>query len=71
MKKFRIEEEHIMILKKGFLVLKQLQHSSIIKYRALHIEKSQNCGYVVMDYFPYPNISECKIKEEADIKAVV
>lgn len=60
-----------MVLKKSFLVLKQLQHPSIIKYRALHIESSQNCAYVVMDYFPFPSISECKIKDEAELKIVV
>ncbi len=51
-------------LKKSYINLKELDHPSIIKYRALHIEKDQHCAFLVMDYIPHKNLAECELKNE-------
>ena len=45
-------------LKKSYINLKALDHPSIIKYRALHIEKEQHCAFLVMDYIPHKDLAE-------------
>lgn len=64
MKRFRLEEENVLELKKSYINLKELDHPSIIKYRALHIEKDQHCAFLVMDYIPHKNLAECELKNE-------
>lgn len=47
-KKFRIEEEHIMELKKNFIDMKELNHESICKYRGLYFDKNSRFAFLIM-----------------------
>ena len=64
-----MDEEHILELKRNFLSIKQLRNQSIIKYHALYFDLRKGLAYLVMEYFPYPNLSELKTLEEEVIVA--
>jgi serine/threonine protein kinase len=53
-----MDDEHIFELKKNFLNIKQLRHSSIIKYHALYFDLKKSISYLVMEYFPFPNLTQ-------------
>ena len=33
-----------------------LSHPNIIKYKSIYLHPSQNKAFLVMEYFPYPNL---------------
>lgn len=70
-KKFKHEEEHILELKKNFIYLKELHHSSIIEYRALYFDPKQRCTYLVMEYFNHPSLAEVTISDEEELITIV
>lgn len=53
-----MDEEHILELKRNFLSICQLKHPSIIKYHALYFDLKKHVAYLVMEHFPYPNLTE-------------
>jgi cyclin-dependent kinase-like len=69
-KKFKFEEEHILELKRNFINLKELRHSSIIRYKALYLDLKQHCAYLVMECFDKPSLAEINISSEEEIKLV-
>ena len=60
-----------MELKRNFFYLKELRHPSIIKYKALYLDLQQHCAYLIMECFDKPSLSECKIKDEEELKGIV
>ena len=55
-KKLKIEEEHILELKRNFINLKEIRHPSIIKYKALYLDLQQHCAYLIMECFDKPSL---------------
>lgn len=55
-KKFKVEQEHILGLKRDFITLKELNHSSVCRYKALYFDQNQRGAYLVMEYLPYPSL---------------
>ena len=51
-----MDEEHILELKKNFLSIKNLRHPNIIKYHALYFDLKKHLAYLIMEYYPYPNL---------------
>ena len=58
----RIEHENIVTIKRDYITLKELDHPSICKYKALYIEKSSRVAYLVMEYVPYPPLDRKSIE---------
>lgn len=58
-----MEPEHILELKRNFINIKNLRHSSIIKYYALYFDLNKRLAYLVMEYFPFDNLSDHQIKD--------
>lgn len=63
-KKLKIEEEHVLELKRNFINLKELRHPSIIKYKALYLDLKQHCAFLIMECFDKPSLLEWKAKGE-------
>lgn len=53
-----MDEEHILELKRNFLSIRQLRHPSIIKYHALYFDLKKLVAYLIMEHFPYPNLTD-------------
>jgi serine/threonine protein kinase len=66
-----LDDEQVLELKKSYINLKELDHPSIIKYRALHIDQDQHCAFLVMDYIPYPSLADYQPKDEAELRHIV
>ena len=71
MKKFKVEEEHILELKRNFINIEKLSHESICGYKALYFEGRRRFAFLVMEYFPFPNLAECALHSEGELKVVV
>lgn len=56
----RGDEEMIRIAKKTFKILKEVQHSSIVKAKYLFLDEQHEKIYLVMDYFPFPSVASIK-----------
>jgi hypothetical protein len=56
-KKFKVEEEHILELKRNFLNIEKLSHGAICGYRALYFDGRQRFAFLVMDYLPFPSLA--------------
>jgi serine/threonine protein kinase len=67
-KSFRIEDEHLPMLRSTFLAMHQLSHVGIIKYKALYIDNQKMVGWLVMELADFPSLDEAKPKTEEDIK---
>ena len=70
-KKIKFEEEHILDLKRNFINLKELRHPSIIQYRALYLDLSQHCAFLVMECFHRPSLGEAVLRSEQELRHVV
>lgn len=57
-KKFRLEEEHILQLKKCYVNFQSLNHPSVIKYRALYFDQDQRSAFLVMDYVEHKSLED-------------
>jgi len=51
-----------MGLKTNFINMKQLQHHSIIKYKAIYLNSKNRICHLVMEYFPHPSLALLKKK---------
>lgn len=56
-KMISMDEEHILELKKNFLSIKHLRHPNIIRYHALYFDLKKSVAYLVMEHFPFPNLT--------------
>lgn len=65
-----MDEEHILELKKNFLSIKHLRHPAIIKYHALYFDLHKHVAYLVMEYFPFPNLLEIALPDEQELKTI-
>jgi len=70
-KKFKVEEEHILELKRNFINIEKLSHNAICGYRALYFDSRQRFAFLVIEYFPFPNLAECPLHSEEELKSVV
>ena len=43
-------------IKKSFIFIKNLRNTSIIKYHALYFDIKKRLAFLVMEYFPFPNL---------------
>jgi serine/threonine protein kinase len=62
-KKFVFEKEHILELKRSFLVMRELQNPSVCTYKALYIDHKIRVAYLVMEYLPYPSLAKAQIDD--------
>lgn len=51
-----MEQEHIIDIKKSFIFIKNFRNKSIIKYHALYFDLNKRLAFLIMEYFPYPNL---------------
>jgi len=65
-----MELEHILELKRNFISIKNLRHPSIIKYHALYFDLNKHLAYLIMEYFPFENINDLDIKDEAELRTI-
>lgn len=65
-----MELEHILELKRNFISIKSLRHPSIIKYHALYFDLNKHLAYLIMEYFPFENINDLAIKDEAELRTI-
>lgn len=70
-KKFCVEREHILELKKSFIIMKELKHNSICHYKALYFDKNQRVAYLIMEYLPLPSLADYKPTSEKELKYIV
>ena len=59
-----MDDEQIAYLKKNFINIESLNHPSIIKYKGMYFEEKKSLCYLIMEYFPFPNLLETKIESE-------
>ena len=52
----KLDQEHILYLKKNFVDIKSLKHPNVLYYRALFFEPKSSKCYLVMDYVPFPDL---------------
>ncbi len=69
-KKITMEPEHILELKRNFISIKNLRHPSIIKYHALYFDLNKHLAYLIMEYFPFQNLNDLVIKDEAELRTI-
>lgn len=67
----RMDEEHMLFLKKNFKDIYSLDHPNIIKYRNMYLDlKNQTC-FLVMDYENNPSLSEYKDLKVEEVKLII
>jgi len=52
----KMDEEHILFLKKNFKEIHALDHPNIVKYRTMYLDLKNKICYLVMDYETHPNL---------------
>lgn len=58
-------------MKKEFIALKELNHSSLCRYKGLYIKKKMRTAYLVMEFCEFPSLESCKIKNEDELRVIV
>ena len=59
-----LDREQIVYMKKNFTDIKSLYHANILRYRSIYFEMKNRRSYLVMDYFPYPELETLTIESE-------
>ena len=67
-KKTKLEDEQVEEAKETFFNIKALQHPQISFYKAFYYDSQQRVSFIVMEYCPYANLSECHIQSEQMLK---
>jgi calcium-dependent protein kinase len=57
-------------LKKNFLNIKMLRHPNIIRYHALYFDLQKHLAYLIMEYFPFKNLTEQVLDDEVELRIV-
>ena len=60
----KVEQEHIVTIKRDFITLKELNHPNIIRYKALYVEQEKRTAYLVMEYVSFPSFDKIKLRDE-------
>lgn len=58
----KMDDEQIAYLKKNFINIESLDHPLIIKYKGMYFEEKKSLCYLIMEYFPFPNLLEIEIE---------
>ena len=61
-KTLTLEREQVFYLKSNFMEIKELSHPNILSYKAIYFELEYQRCYLVMDYFPYPELENVAIE---------
>lgn len=70
-KSMKMDEEHMLFLKKNFKDIYVLDHPNIIKYRNMYLDlKNQTC-FLVMDYENNPSLSDFKDLSVEEVKLII
>mgnify|MGYP001488359468 FL=1 len=56
----KMDDEHMIFLKKNFKDISALDHPNIIKYRNMYLDLKNSSCMLVMDYENNPNLLEHK-----------
>lgn len=56
-----MDDEQIAYLKKNFINIESLNHQSITKYKAMYFDVEKSLCYLIMEYFPFPNLLEIEL----------
>ena len=59
-----------MHLKKNFTEIKSLNHPHILIYKSIYFELKNARCYLVMDYFPHPELIEVMIDSEEELRDI-
>lgn len=52
------DDEHVPLLKKNFRDMQQLDHPSIVKYKALYLDLEKHLAYLVMEYVDFVSLEK-------------
>jgi serine/threonine protein kinase len=50
------DDEHVPILKKNFMDMRQLRHPSIVKYKALYLDLEKHLAHLIMEFVNLPSL---------------
>ena len=70
-KKIKVDQEHILTMKRDFITLKEMNHPNICRYKALYIQLQQRTAYLVMEYLNMPSLDQLNIDDEEEIRLIV
>lgn len=57
-KSMMFDDEHVPLLKKNFRDMQQLDHPSIVKYKALYLDLEKHLAYLVMEYVDFVSLEK-------------
>ena len=66
-----MEQEHILEIKRSFLIMRELKHPSICHYKALYLDNAKRVAYLVMEHFPFPSLADTAIGNEKELTTIV
>ena len=69
-KTLTLEREQVFYLKNNFMEIKELSHPNILSYKAIYFELEYQRCYLVMDYFPFPELENVAIESEAELRDI-
>jgi serine/threonine protein kinase len=50
------DDEHVPILKKNFMDMRQLNHSNIVQYKALYLDLERHLAHLIMEFVSLPSL---------------
>lgn len=68
-KQTKCEAEQVFFMKNSYNAIKKLKHQSIIKYKSIYITSRLNKAFLLMEWFPHPDLSYVKLTE-SEIKNI-
>jgi serine/threonine protein kinase len=57
----KMDDQQIAYLKKNFINIESLNHQSITKYKGMYFDEKKSLCYLIMEYFPFPNLLEIEL----------
>jgi serine/threonine protein kinase len=50
------DDEHVPILKKNFMDMRQLNHPNIVQYKALYLDLERHLAHLIMEFASLPSL---------------
>lgn len=57
-KSMMFDDEHVPVLKKNFMDMRQLDHPNIIKYKALYLDLEKHLAHLIMEFVNLTNLMD-------------